>query len=226
MYGKGIDWAGRVIEAISGCSLEEYMKRNIFEPLGMDSTTFFVKTRPDLEARKAEVSITEGPNNPLAAMTPPGFGPAEIAVGGSGLFSTAGDYGKLLGALVSEDPRILSPEALRTMYSPQLDNPAPFQAFAELPVLSPIPDAVGADYPRPIQTNHALCGGLNMEDIPKRRKKGSVTWRGMTNGYWWIDPESGIAATMYLQVLPFGIKEVTDLSGELEEETYRLWGGK
>ena len=52
-YGIGVDWAGRLVETLSGQTLDAYMAANIFGPLGMTSTSFF----PDaaLAARKASV---------------------------------------------------------------------------------------------------------------------------------------------------------------------------
>ena len=42
MYGTNIDWVGRLVEKISGIDLEQYFRRNISGPLGMDSTWYNV----------------------------------------------------------------------------------------------------------------------------------------------------------------------------------------
>ena len=39
-YGTSVDWAGRLVEAVSGLTLEQYFQRNILQPLGMKDTTF------------------------------------------------------------------------------------------------------------------------------------------------------------------------------------------
>lgn len=226
MYGKSVDWAGRVVEGISGLSLEKYMKRNFFAPLGMDSTTFFMATRPDLQARRAEVDVHEVPGHPLSSTGPPRLEDPEIAVGGSGLFGSPSDYAKLLGALISGDSRILSPETFKIMITPQLEDTSIMQGMCETPIVSPMPDTTGPDYPHPVLMNHTLCGAVNMEGVPNHRKKGSVAWSGLTNGHWWIDPESGIAATVYVQVAPFGTPVAVNLRNELETEAYKLWGRK
>jgi CubicO group peptidase (beta-lactamase class C family) len=67
MYGKSLDWAGQVVEAVSGMNLDEYMKRNIFAPLGMDSTTFFQEQRPDIMAKRFEMQHRPVEGHPLAA---------------------------------------------------------------------------------------------------------------------------------------------------------------
>jgi CubicO group peptidase (beta-lactamase class C family) len=40
VYGVGIDWAGHIVQTISGLSFEDYMEKHILKPLGMSSTTF------------------------------------------------------------------------------------------------------------------------------------------------------------------------------------------
>ncbi len=42
-YGTGIDWTGRIVETVSGLSLEDYFQKNIFAPLGMKDTSFILK---------------------------------------------------------------------------------------------------------------------------------------------------------------------------------------
>ena len=205
------------------------MRRHIFAPLGMDSATFFLPSsaargrRPDL----AEVDDHYNPHIPAPAPPAPLTGQvAEIAYGGSGLYGSANDYGKLIGAIVAQDPRILSAGTLATMFSPQLDDATLLQGFCEIPLISPMPDATGAGYAHPVPVNHSLCGAVAMEDVPGHKRKGSVTWKGMTNSHWWVDPVSGIGGTLYVQVLPYGTKAVVDLSKELETEVYNLWGPK
>ena len=44
-YGIGIDWLGVLIEKLNECSLQEYMQKNIFEPLGMENTSYDLETK-------------------------------------------------------------------------------------------------------------------------------------------------------------------------------------
>jgi methyl acetate hydrolase len=52
-YGIGIDWAGKMVEAVSGMRLGAYLTKNVLGPLGMNSTAF--KISPDMRARLAKV---------------------------------------------------------------------------------------------------------------------------------------------------------------------------
>jgi CubicO group peptidase (beta-lactamase class C family) len=230
MYGKSTDWAGQVVEAISGMSLEDYMSKNIWEPLGMRSSTFFLQKRPDLLEKRAELERREPPaNHPLPDARPSDESllRPDVAFGGSGLHSSAGDYAKLLGALVSGDSKILSAKALEEMVRPQLDDPSALQGFVELPIFSPMPDAAsGANGGTAIPVNQTLCGAVNLKDIPGKRKAGSIIWRGLSNGYWWLDLKTGIAAVVYLQVVPYGDELTLKLCDEFEKEVYRIWGSE
>ena len=225
MYGKGIDWAGQVIEAISGLSLEEYMKKNIFEPLDMRSSTFMIKSREDLSSRRIDIQRRDIPGHPLPTGEPSAdeIEDPEIAVGGSGLFSSPRDLGKFFEALVNKDGKLLSRETFSLLAEPQLSAEVAqgLQAFCDMPLLSPVPDCRREDGNSPLLINHCLGGAVNINDVPNKRMKGSLTWRGMTNSYWFVDPQSGIAALVFVQVVPYGDPAVIKLGDEIEEEIYR-----
>ena len=102
MYGASADVLGAVIEVISGKRLGEFMEENIFQPLGMSDTAFFVpKEKKDrlsvlYEINEEGTKIFTGSNLCIYDIgTPPAF-----ESGGAGLFSTAADYAKL-GAMLS-----------------------------------------------------------------------------------------------------------------------------
>ncbi len=52
-YGIGIDWAGKMVEAVTGRKLGQVMHDDLFGPLGMDSTGF--RLTPAMRARMARV---------------------------------------------------------------------------------------------------------------------------------------------------------------------------
>ena len=87
-YGISIDWAGKMVEAVSGQRLDRYMTENIFMPLGMADTGFAIG--PAQRPRKARMH-TRGANGITAVdheipQTP------EFHMGGGGLYSTVSDY--------------------------------------------------------------------------------------------------------------------------------------
>ena len=87
-YGISIDWAGKMVEAVSGQRLDRYMTENIFMPLGMADTGFAIGRRSAC-ARRA--CITRGPNGIMAVDHEIPQMP-EFHMGGGGLYSTVSDY--------------------------------------------------------------------------------------------------------------------------------------
>ena len=61
---------------------------------------------------------------------------------------------------------------------------------------------------------------INVDDVPGRRRAGSLTWGGLYNTYFWIDPESGICGVLMTQILPFFDAAVVELVAEFETAVY------
>ncbi|KAM6522988.1 hypothetical protein FALCPG4_012594 [Fusarium falciforme] len=73
-YGSGIDWAGQVLETVTGQSLGSYMSENIFKPLGMSDTTFRRQSIADrLTGRIIECSHRNPRDGTLSAGPPAGI---------------------------------------------------------------------------------------------------------------------------------------------------------
>ena len=65
-YGTGLDWTGKLVEKVSGISLEDYFQRNILQPLGMKDTSFIVRAEKfdrlvSLYRRQPDGSLKEDP---------------------------------------------------------------------------------------------------------------------------------------------------------------------
>ncbi|KAJ5396607.1 esterase [Penicillium cosmopolitanum] len=227
-YGAGIDWAGRVVECVSNSTLEDYMQENIWSKLGETSTTFHPERRRDTLPAALEmgyrVSIGHGSKSvkqgPITLHQP-----AKDSLGGIGLFSTTTDYVKLLAALLKGGAPILSRKGLDILFQPHLSEASRLA----------MPKSLGLQMSRILginsvddagQADHCLAGTINLKDIPGRRKAGTVNWSGLPNLHWWIDPKTGIAATLFTQLMPPGDAAVTSLLIELEEATYRALADK
>ncbi len=96
MYGFSIDVLGGVIEVLSGQSLGAYLKANIFDPLGMADTGFFVP--PQKQARIATLYQLHEGMKPAERDYPTEKPPFES--GGGGLFSTVSDYSRFAQMLL------------------------------------------------------------------------------------------------------------------------------
>lgn len=123
MYGASADVLGAVIEQVSGMTLGEFMKREIFEPLQMHDTGFYVP--PERQHRLAWAYRCGGgtpahcPTDNLAICYDMNREPA-FQSGGAGLVSTVDDYAKLASSLLGHGPQILEPATVRYMTAASL----------------------------------------------------------------------------------------------------------
>ena len=216
-YGINIDIAGRMVEVASGQDLETYMRRNLFEPLGMKDTGFVL--RPEWEGRMATVH-SRGADGGLTPfdVAKPAENP-EFYAGGGGLFSTAQDYLIFLQALMAggqfNGARILRPDTVTAMGQNHIG------ALNVLPMVSAKP-AMSNDvelFPG-MDKKWGLSFLINTQDVPGRRSAGSLAWAGINNTYYWLDPKKKIAGVLMTQVLPFGDKTVLDLLDRFEDAVY------
>ena len=109
LYGIGVDWLGRVVEAISGRPLDEHLKAQVFEPLGMEHTSF----TPHPGAVPVHVRSEEGWRALPGRTQPPDY-PA----GGHGLYSTPRDFMRFQRTLLDHEalftPQTPFPEVMRS----------------------------------------------------------------------------------------------------------------
>jgi CubicO group peptidase (beta-lactamase class C family) len=61
-----------------------------------------------------------------------------------------------------------------------------------------------------------------MEPVARGRSAGSLTWGGLFNTYYWIDPGKRVAAVFMTQVMPFADKDTLRLYGQFERGIYAL----
>ena len=123
-YGPGIDFAGLLVERITGQRLEEYMRANIWNPIGMKDVTFYLSQHPDMDEKLADVSLrTEGKAVPFKAKMFQEDGKEfEDCMGGMGSFTSAGEYVKLLKAMLVDDKeeKLLKKATWDELFKPQL----------------------------------------------------------------------------------------------------------
>ncbi|OAG39146.1 hypothetical protein AYO21_06697 [Fonsecaea monophora] len=216
LYGAGIDWAGILVERLSGQTLEDYMSQNIWKPLGMTSTTFHPELNPDIHARlvKPYERTAEGTLKPRETPLVPI--PSPTSVGGHGAYSCPKDYVKLFTALLQGGQPILKKHTLDEIFSPQLVHKESIKTFLE----GPFAFMLGYSIPKGVHTDHGLAGLLAMEDHPGGRRKGSLQWIGMPNNFWWVDPQTGIAGVVFCQYFPPGDPGAVSIHKGLESAVY------
>ncbi|MEJ2119959.1 MAG: serine hydrolase [Alphaproteobacteria bacterium] len=216
-YGIGIDWAGKMVEAVSGQRLGEYMKANIFEPLGMASTAF--KITPDMNARLAKIHA-RGEDGSLAPMDLILEQEPEFEMGGGGLYSTAGDYLKFVRMILNKGKangnQVLKPETVEMMSVNQMGDCRVHELKTAMP-----PYSNDAEFFPGLEKTWGLTFMINEEEAPTGRSPGSLAWAGLANSFYWIDPAKGIGGVYLSQVLPFADVKALPLYLDFETAVYR-----
>jgi CubicO group peptidase (beta-lactamase class C family) len=217
-YGINIDWVGRIIEEVAGKSLDAVLRERILAPLGMGDTGFVPS--PDQHARHASVHQRQADGSlaaqPLSAPAIP-----EFYSGGGGLRSTAGDYLTFLQMLLHEgrlgNVRILAPDTVALMNRNHIgDLPAGIMRSCIPEVSNDVDLFPGA------KIRWGLGYMLNLEPGPNGRSAGTVSWAGLANSYYWLDPVRRIAGVMLTQILPFADPAALQLYGRFERGVYAL----
>jgi CubicO group peptidase (beta-lactamase class C family) len=196
-YGINTDWLGRLVERVSGQSLEVYFRERIFQPLGM-TDSFFVVPADKRSRLVPQFQRTEdGSLGPRPPQRDEGF-----FSGGGGLFSTAPDYMKFVRALMAggelDHARVLSAESVEAMGKNQIGD----LTVGRLPSLMPQLIVDGAVLPGALD-KFGLGFALNSRAVGSTRGANTMSWAGVFNTFFWIDREKQVTAVLMTQMLPF-----------------------
>jgi CubicO group peptidase (beta-lactamase class C family) len=202
-YSVATDVLGRVVEVVSGQSLDEFFASRIFGPLGMTDTAFFAG--PD-EAPRLAALYTRGPDKQIGRLDSMGNAalrkPAYLS-GGSGLVSSAADYNRFTQLLLHrpdspagelDGVRLLSPRTVAYMTKNHLPGNADLETFG-----------------RPLYAETVFAGvgfGLGFAVVidPLATKSlgsaGEFNWGGAASTTFWVDPAEQLTAMFFTQLLP------------------------
>lgn len=156
---------GELVRRVSGLPLDEYCRRHLFQPLGMHDTGFLPSA-----AQLPRIAPTTwnggGPrrgavHDPLAARL-------DGVAGNAGLFGTADDLARFARAVLDNDPRLLQPATMHSLFIPQT-----------YPAASP--RSLGWRPQAPLAANRAALPPF-----------GAISHLGYTGTGLWIDPLSGV----------------------------------
>ena len=214
-YGINIDWAGKMIEAVSGKTLGQYLKANILDPLGMHSTAFYIND--DMRKRLATTHL-RGADGKLAVFPFEIPQAPEFEMGGGGLYGTAGDYLKFLrmvlnyGQLAGE--RILTPEGTAALGMNHMGDCRVYNLKAAIPLTN------DAEFFPGIEKSWSLAFQINHEAAPTGRPAGGMMWAGLANSYFWVDQTNGLAGVYISQIFPFADHQSLPLFYDFEKAVY------
>jgi methyl acetate hydrolase len=216
-YGTSIDWVGRLVESVSDQSLDVYFREHILDPLGMADTGFVISAAP--RAREASVHRRK-PDGSLApeSMEKPTV-PRSFS-GGGGIYSTAPDYLTFVRMLLNEGSlngvRVLRPETVALMGRNQIGDIEAGHLKTTAPAFSN-----DVDFFPGVSMRWGLGHMINMTPGPDGRSAGSLTWGGLFNSYYWIDPTKRVTGVFMTQVLPFADHRALRAYHQFERGIYR-----
>ena len=217
-YGINTDWLGRLVEKVSGQSLEVYFREHIFNPLGMPDSYFDVPAGK--RARMVPHSQRRADGGLDAQPAPPAK-PSTFLSGGGGVFSTAPDYLRFVRAMMAggqlDGRRILSQPSVAEMRKNQIGN------LTLRPFTSVVPQLAvdGAALPGALD-KFGLGFGLNSQTAGTSRGRNTMVWAGIYNTYFWIDTEKQIGAVIMSQMLPGGDPAALKLVEDFDRAVYAM----
>ena len=214
-YGINIDWVGRAVEAASGQPLDAYFREHIFAPLGMTDTAFVPSAEQAARLVRVHRRGPDGSLEPITLEIPH----REFFSGGGGLLSTGRDYLAFLQMLLHRGrfngAEILRPETVATIGQNHIGNLQLGVMKTAMPELSNDVELFPG-----VRCGHGLANVINLDPGPNGRSAGTMTWAGIFNTYYWIDPEKRVTGVILTQILPFADDRAVRLYGEFERGVY------
>lgn len=206
-YGMNMDVLGYLIEVISGKPLDEYLQNEIFEPLEMRDTYFYL---PDSKSeRLATLYGIIGEEKISRINGVYGFhsdfdthqANQNYFSGGGGLYSTAEDYYHFLQMLLNKglykETRILNENTVELITTEEVEPTFPWLKG----------NGFGFGF--------AISRGPDSTDGPE--SPGTYSWLGYFNTYFWVDPQERLIGILLTQINP----DNTDINVKFKDLMYQ-----
>lgn len=241
-YGINIDWAGIVLERATGMGLNEWMQKNIMQPLQLDAVNMFptaeMKAHLAFMHQRWPGSSSSDAEERDHLYREPILAETEhekkhiFHSGGAGAFAKPTQYVQVLSVLLNNGTspitgaQILKPETVDEMFKNQIPQ---FPDFARQGIPAAKAEQTNAApelYPQ--EGNPPQGWGLSfmLTQEPGATGRGANTawWAGIANLFWWADREKGVAGMIASQVMPFGDMHVMGQWGACEAAVYQALG--
>jgi methyl acetate hydrolase len=215
-YGVGIDWAGLMVEAVTGQTLGEYMRQNVLDPLGMSDTTFAPTAAQAARAASIHQRAADDSLSGSEFRAPTG---GELDLGGGGLYSTVDDYASFVATMLGDGAggggRLLRPETVELMARNNMGENRVTALTSAAPQLSNDVDLLPG-----VDKTWGLSFQINEDPTATGRPRGGLSWGGLANSYFWIDRTNRIGGVFITQILPFADVRALPLFYAVERAVY------
>lgn len=214
-YGESTRVLGEIIEAVSGKELSVFLAERILAPLRMDDTTYDVPA-----AKNPRVVTVHRSDGTRLVETPK---PAVIASphqGDGGLYGTARDYSQFIRVFLnggSVDGVVLArPETIEQMGQSGSNG-------IKVKLMHSTNKLLSEDFPLGAGVDTYALGfqRTEVQAAPDLRSVGSLSWAGIYNTEFWIDPQQQVGAVLLMQYLPFYDKTAIDVLQGFERRIYQ-----
>ncbi|MBM0259717.1 serine hydrolase [Micromonospora sp. 4G55] len=198
-YGVSTDVLGRLVEVVSGQSLDAFFTERILAPLGMTDTRWWVD-EPDAKRLAALYTPHPGTGQAVrvdrigaAALNRP-----DCLSGGGGLVSTAADYHRFTQMLLRGGElggvRLLAPRTVRYMTRNHLPGGGDLASFEPEGFAETVLDGIG----------FGLGFAVVQDPVPARvpSSVGEYYWGGLASTAFWVDPVEEVTALLFTQLMP------------------------
>ena len=215
-YGISYGWLGKAIEAISGVSLDENLKKYLCQPLGLEQTSF----NPSQANRDTLAPLyfrgSDGAYSDISSKITIGLN--QFHYGGGGLTSTLSDYLKFLQFLLKSMKSNVPSSTVSKMFRNQIGN----MGVSTLKSYNQILVDDYEMYPNIEKTwGYGLL--LNNQPLITGRSADSGSWVGLLNTYFWVDFKSDIAGVFLTQILPCYTPSILKAFETFEMLSYRYF---
>jgi CubicO group peptidase (beta-lactamase class C family) len=196
-YGVSTDVLGRVLEVITGTTLEVVLRERVLAPLGMHDTRWWVDA-PDAARLAGLYAAYDGKAVRYDVLGDSALRSPRLLSGGGGLIGTGADYWRFCAMLTGggelEGTRVLAPRTLAMMTRNHLPGGVDLAAANSGGFAETVFEGVG----------FGLGFATVMDPTPARSASsvGEAYWGGLASTAFWVDPLTGVSAVFLTQLVP------------------------
>lgn len=211
MYSYSTDVCGGLVEAISGMPFDEYLKQNVFDPLGMSDTSFSVK-----DSSRFAANYSRNKDKSLRLIDDPEESPylenPSFKSGGGGLVGTTQDYYRFCEMLRRggelDGQRVIGSRTLELMHMNHLKGGQDLTELAIGTFSETANEGIGFGLGFATTIDHVAAGSLG---------PGDYYWGGAASTIFWVDPIEDLIVVFMTQFMP---SNTFNFRGQLKNIVY------